>query len=147
MAINPTAYAEAAAGLTRLPFLGGTALHFKLHEEIERLQNEGSWLRNSGRNSKTLAKYPDLHVVLMLMKPNTRLGRHHVDGRMSIQLLQGRIRVQLPAQDIELRTGDLLTLDYGVLHNVQALEESSFLITISWPGGSKEERHARQRAS
>ncbi len=146
MTINPSAYSAGCDGLTRLPFLGRTLLQFNLHDEIVRLQNEDSWRRNSGRSSKTLAKYPDLHVVLILMKANTHLGEHHVDARISIQLIQGKIRVRLPERNVNLETGDLLTLDYAVLHNVEALEESAFLITISWPGGSKEERHARNLA-
>jgi hypothetical protein len=36
-----------------------------------------------------------------------------------------------------------LALEYGLLHHVAALEESAFLISISWPGGTKEQRHAR----
>ncbi len=143
MTINPSAYDAGSAALTRLPFLGGTLLQFNLPDEIERLQNHDSWQRNSGRSSKTLAKYPDLHVVLILMKAHTRLGQHHVDARISIQLVQGRIRIHLPDRNADLRAGDLLTLDYGILHNLEALEESAFLITISWPGGTKEERHAR----
>jgi hypothetical protein len=35
-----------------------------------------------------------------------------------------------------------MALEYGIPHDVEALEESAFLITISWPGGTKEERHA-----
>ncbi len=143
MAINRSAYDEGSAGLTRLPSLGGTPLHFNLDQEIQRLQDADSWQRDSGRSSKTLVKYPDLHIVLIVMKSGTQLGEHHVDGRFSIQLLQGNIRLQTPGRNVDLRSGDLLTLDYGVPHSVEALEESCFLITISWPGGSKEERHAR----
>jgi hypothetical protein len=34
-----------------------------------------------------------------------------------------------------------MALDHGIRHDVEAVEESAFLITISWPGGSTEERH------
>jgi hypothetical protein len=36
-----------------------------------------------------------------------------------------------------------MALDYGIHHDVEALKESMFLITISWPGSTKKERHAR----
>jgi len=39
--------------------------------------------------------------------------------------------------------GDPLTLEYGTPHKVESVEESAFLITISWPGGTKDERHSR----
>jgi len=143
MAINASAYDLSTAGLTRLPALGGTLLQFNLPQEIARLQNGESWRRSSGRSSRTLVKYPDLHVVLIVMKAGKKLGQHHVDGRISIQLLQGNIRLQIPKQNIEMKGGALLTLEYGTPHNVEAIEESALLITISWPGGTKDESHAR----
>jgi hypothetical protein len=38
--------------------------------------------------------------------------------------------------------GERIALDYAIPHNIEALEESAYLLTISWPGGTKEERHA-----
>jgi quercetin dioxygenase-like cupin family protein len=75
------------------------------------------------------------------------MKEHHVDGRTSIQLLQGRLRVHLPNERVEIHAGDLLALEYGIPHQVEALEESAFVITIAWPGGTKEERHARYSVS
>ena len=78
------------------------------------------------------------------MKANTQMNDHHVDARISIHSLQGKIRVHLPDQKVEVTAGELIVLDYGIRHDVEALQESAFLITISWPGGTKEERHAVQ---
>jgi quercetin dioxygenase-like cupin family protein len=128
--------------LTRLPDLARPLLRFSLSDQIQQLRDTDSWQRETGRSSKTLAKYPDFHIVLVLMKANTQMSQHHVDARISIHSLQGRIRIHLPEQNIDLATGDLMALEYGISHDVEALEESAFLITISWPGGTKEERHA-----
>jgi len=68
--------------------------------------------------------------VLVLMKANTQMKEHHADARISIHTLQGRIRVHLPDQKIELPAGELMALDHGVPHDVEAVEESAFLITI-----------------
>ena len=81
-------------------------------------------------------------MVLVLMKPEKKMSEHHVDARISIHALEGKIRLHLPDQKVELAASELMTLEYGIPHNVEALEESAFLITISWPGGTKEERHA-----
>jgi quercetin dioxygenase-like cupin family protein len=128
--------------LTRLPYLARPLLRFSLSDEVQQLRNTDSWQRGTGRSSKTLAKYPDFHIVLVLMKANTQMSQHHVDARISIHSLQGRIRIHLPDQNVDLATGELMALEYGIPHDVEALEESAFLITISWPGGTKEERHA-----
>ena len=132
--------------LTRMPYLASPLLRINLVEELRRLRTEQSWKRGSGRSSKTLAKYPDFHMVLVLMKANTQMNKHHVDARISIHALEGRLRVRLPDQVVEIAAGELIALDYAIPHSVKALEESAFLITISWPGGSKEERHAWKRS-
>ena len=67
------------------------------------------------------------------MKANTHMDEHRAEGRISIHTLQGRISIHLQAQTIELPAGRLLALDCGLHHDVEALEESAFLLTISWP--------------
>ncbi len=109
-------------------------------DELRRLREEDSWTRGSGRSSKALAKYPDFRTVLM--KPGSEMKEHHADARISIQTIQGRVRLQLPDRAVELGGGELMCLESGIAHDVKALEESAFLITVSWPGGSAEERHA-----
>ncbi len=133
---------ESASTLNRLPHLADTLLHFNLSDELRRLREEDSWTRGSGRSSKTLAKYPDFRIVLVLMKPGSEMKEHHADARISIQTIQGRIRLQRPDQALELSSGELMCLESGIAHDVRAIEESAFLITVSWPGGSAEERHA-----
>ena len=127
---------------TRLPYLAKPVLRFNLSDELQQLRQQDSWKREAASSSKTLAKYPDLHIVLVLIKPSKKMGKHHVDARISIHVLEGKIRVHLPDQKVELAASELMTLEYGIPHLVEALEESAFLITISWPGGTKEERHA-----
>ena len=143
MARNLTAHkpGEGSKALNRLPHLANPLLRFNLSEELQQLRNEDSWRRETGRSSKTLAKYQDFRIVLVLMKANTQMKEHHADARISIHSLQGRIRIHLPGQEVELPAGELMALDHGIPHEVEAVEESAFLITISWPAGTTKERH------
>jgi len=70
------------------------------------------------------------------------MNEHHVDARISLHALEGRIRVRMSGEVVEVSAGELIALDYAIPHDVEAPEESAFLLTISWPGGTKEERHA-----
>jgi quercetin dioxygenase-like cupin family protein len=144
MAKNTTPHKplKSTSTLNRLPHLADRLLHFNLSDELCRLREEDSWTRGSGRSSRTLAKYPDFRIVLVLMKPGSEMKEHHADGRISIQSIQGRVRLQLPEQAVELSGGELMCLESGIHHDVKAIEESAFLITVSWPGGTVEERHA-----
>jgi quercetin dioxygenase-like cupin family protein len=124
---------ESRAHLTRLPGLADPVLQFDLAKEIEQLRSKESWGRETGRSSETLVKQQDFRVVLILMKANTRMGEHRAEGRISIHTLEGRICVHLRDQKVELPAGGLLALDCGLRHDVESLEESAFLLTISWP--------------
>lgn len=122
-------------------FIEGTLsvplLDFDLAEEARLQRQEKSWLRGTGRGSRTLVKHPDLRVVLISMKAHTRMHEHVAAGRISVQTLSGHIRLQLPDQAVDLPAGHLLALDQCVPHDVEAVEESVFLLTLSWPPESR----------
>lgn len=114
-------------------------LQFDLISELDQLHQDDSWKQASGRSSKTLVKHPDLRIVLIAMKANTRMHEHTAAARISVQTLRGHIRLHLPKQVVELPSGQLLALDECVPHDVEATEDSAFLLTLSWPPKTKEE--------
>jgi len=125
---------EYRASLTRLPQLAEPTIQFNVATELGQLHQASTWDQTSGRSSKTLAKYADFRVVLISMKANTRMDQHRAEGRISIQCLAGQLRIHLPgAQKAEMAVGDVLVLDCGIPHDVEALAESAFLLTICWP--------------
>ncbi len=66
------------------------------------------------------------------MKSGTRMRQHRAEGRISIQQLKGQVCIHLTDRKVDVLAGHLLVLDCGVLHDVEALEESALLLTISW---------------
>jgi hypothetical protein len=46
--------------------------------------------------------------------------------------LEGQICIHLADRNVNMSAGHLLVLDCGVLHDVETLEESALLLTISW---------------
>jgi quercetin dioxygenase-like cupin family protein len=125
--------------------LSGPLLQFDLASELDQLHRDESWLQITGRSSKTLVKYPDLRIVLIAMKANTRMHEHTAAGKISVQLLNGHIRLHLPEQVVDLPAGHLLALDQCVPHDVEATEDSAFLLTLSWPSASKNEKAETHR--
>lgn len=122
------------ANLTRLPQLASEVIRRNIGSELQKLKSAPSWQRESGRSSETLVKYDEFRIVLVRMKPGSYMSHHRAEGPISIQAIQGKIRVHLPEDRIEeLNPGDLLTLDRCLEHDVEALEESAFLLTIAWP--------------
>jgi quercetin dioxygenase-like cupin family protein len=117
--------------------LSGPVLQFDLASELDQLHRDESWLQTTGRSSKTLVKHPDLRIVLIAMKANTRMHEHTAAGRISVHSLNGHIRLHLPDRVVDLRAGHLLALDQCVPHDVEAAEDSAFLLTLSWPPETK----------
>src|SRR6202171_3289336 len=117
--------------------LSGSVLQFNLASELDQLHRDESWLHPTGRSSKTLVKHPDLRIVLIAMKTNTHMHEHTAAGRLSVHSINGHIRVHLPEQVVDLPAGHLLALDQCVPHDVEALEDSAFLLTLSWPPATK----------
>lgn len=122
------------ASLTRLPQLAKEVIRRNIGNELQKLKKAPSWQRESGRSSETLVKYDEFRIVLVRMKPGSYMSHHRAEGPISIQAIQGKIRVHLPDDRVEeLEPGDLLTLDRCLEHDVEAVEESAFLLTIAWP--------------
>ena len=83
--------------------LTGPLLTLDLNREIEQLRSEGRW--QSGHTAKTLAKYSDLRVVLIVMKTGGCLEKHRTAGRISVHTLDGRIRFSTAERSVELVAG------------------------------------------
>ncbi len=111
--------------------MAGAFLDFDLPAEVHRLHDETTW--STGQNARTLIKYDDFRVVLTALQANVRVPEHKTEGRISVHVLSGHIQLRAAGRTFSLRSGGLLALDHGVLHDIEALEESVFLLTIAWP--------------
>lgn len=135
-----------SSALTRLPELGEQIIRHNIGAELDKLQAADSWQRESGRSAETLVKYDEFRIVLVRMKPKSYMSQHRAEGPISIQAVQGTIRIHLPEDRTEeLKPGDLLTLDRCLAHDVEALEESAFLLTIAWPEAADQTHDAVSR--
>ena len=119
-----------------MPPMAAPFLEFDLTRELEQLHREPEW--NSGQNAKTLVKYDDFRVVLTALKARARVPEHQTKGRISIQTVAGHILVRAEGRTFDLHRGTLLALDQNLPHDVEAIEESAFLITIAWPHGDRQ---------
>ena len=107
-------------------------LEFDLARELDQLHCEPE--PASGQNAKTLVKYDDFRIVLTALRVHTRIPGHGTGGRISVQTVRGHIRVRALGRMFDLPAGSLLALDQNVSHDLEALEDSAFLLTIAWPG-------------
>jgi quercetin dioxygenase-like cupin family protein len=106
-------------------------LEFDITRELEQLHGEPEW--KSGQNAKTLVKNEGLRIVLTALKAQSRIPEHQTEGRISIHTVAGHLKVRAEGRTFDLPAGTLLALDQRLPHDVEALEDSAFLLTIAWP--------------
>lgn len=104
-------------------------LTFSLDEELAQLRKEPEWLAGD-RNSVTLAKTPDLGIVLVSLRKGAAICGHEVDGPITVTTLEGAIAFRAGRKKRILRRGDMLALGKAIPHDVEAVKESAFVLTI-----------------
>ena len=104
---------------------------FDLTHEIADSEQQKPW--PSDIHAKPLYKKNDFRVVLISMATGAQMKEHHVDGTSSVQDLKGHIRYSAQGQAYDLQVGSLITVGASIKHEVESLDDSVFLLTISWP--------------
>jgi quercetin dioxygenase-like cupin family protein len=115
--------------------LSGKGPAFNLADEIAALRQDLS--RSSGhRSAKTLAKTRGLRLTMVVLEANAVMDPESSVGGASLQVLDGRLRVQMDGQIREVGPGQVAVLAENLHEPIQAAERSAFLITVAWPEGA-----------
>jgi quercetin dioxygenase-like cupin family protein len=104
---------------------------FDVAQEIADSEQKKPW--ESRHYAKTLFKKSDLRIVLISMEKAARIKKHHADGAISVHVLRGVVRFREQGHSHDLMPGHVLALAASIQHEVEALEECAFLLTVSWP--------------
>ncbi len=104
-------------------------IDFDLQAEVEALKAAATWA--TGRSARTLIKHDHLRIVLIALAADARMQEHKAVGRISIHVLSGHVEIRCAGRTFGLHAGGLLSLDPGLVHDVHALEDSAFLITMA----------------
>jgi quercetin dioxygenase-like cupin family protein len=104
--------------------------HARLLEQAERLRQEPAW-RSGDRTAITLFKTPTLSLVLLAVKEGARLREHRAEGSLTVQVVSGAVRVDAGGRRVELAPGEVLVLEPGLGHALEAVRESAVLLTIA----------------
>lgn len=88
-------------------------------------------LRREGHTARTLIKNGGLRIVLVEMREGSRLGWHRTTSRISIQVIAGAVSVLVPGTHHLVSAGQLLAIEGEIPHQVEALDHSTFLLTLA----------------
>ncbi len=101
-----------------------------LEDEINKMNIERQG-NSADRHTKTLAKTDSYRLLLVQLHAGAHIKEHQVEGRIFIQTLHGEITIQNKDQTISLPQGGLATFGPNEKHDVSALQDSTFLVTIT----------------
>ena len=86
-----------------------------------------------GARTVALFKSRDLEVMRLVLPAGKSLPPHKVAREITIQCVSGALAVNTVAGRHELKAGQLLFLDREAMHDVQALEDVTALVTVVLP--------------
>ena len=78
----------------------------------------------------TIVKTDDLEVIRIVLPASNELPSHQVPGEITVQCLEGKVKVSVGELNRELTAGRLLYVEGGGEHSLRASEDSSLLVTI-----------------
>lgn len=105
-------------------------LTFDLPAVLAQLKREETWA-HAPRTGITLLKGQRLRVMLVALHAGATIPSHQADGPITVQVIEGTLRFRTEAHTLTLHAGHLLTLQGGMPHAVEAVEESAFLLTLA----------------
>lgn len=100
-------------------------------DTIDRELRQDSQYQHSGHAARTLLRVPDLRVVLLVVKAGSEIAEHRAPGAGSIHVISGHLRVRFPDRAVDVPSGQLLMLEPGLRHAVEASEDSAFVLTLA----------------
>lgn len=99
-------------------------------DEIARLKNAAEW-KSADRHAISLIKDNALNVLLMALKKGAHLHEHRTKGPIAVQVISGAIRFSSGSDQRTISAGEMVGLDRGVPHSLEALEESALILVTA----------------
>jgi quercetin dioxygenase-like cupin family protein len=118
--------------------LDGALWTFDIPTLLTQIKSEDAWQKGK-RNATTLLEGHGLRVVLIAMHSGTLIKQHQTINPISLQVIEGRIKFNTHTNSVTLTKGQLLTLHPEIPHDLEALEESAFLLTLATHQSDPEE--------
>lgn len=118
--------------------LDATLMQFDLNREVENIKHEKNWIEGS-QSAKTLVKTENMCLLLVAMHMGDEMKMHQSNGPITLQVVEGNIQFLTWQNCISIKTGQLITLQQKMQHNLVAKMPSIFLLTLFNPADDKKE--------
>ncbi len=110
--------------------LDAPLVHMDLNEFSKTIKSEKAW-KEKDRNAITVYKTDGMRIVLIALHKGAILEKHTANGNISVQVLDGEIKFSTDDQTVTLKEGQALALHKNIPHEVTAIKEAIFLLTLN----------------
>jgi uncharacterized protein (DUF2249 family)/quercetin dioxygenase-like cupin family protein len=87
---------------------------------------------------KVLMNEPGYRMVLLSMRAGQGIPEHSTQGRVTVHAILGHITFYTPSLPYELYAGEVVCIESGMPHRIEAHEDSSLLVLATGGPGSSE---------
>jgi quercetin dioxygenase-like cupin family protein len=98
-------------------------------DEAVTLLEEPEWT-SGDRNSRTLATSDRLRIVLTALRAGAELGNEESNDTLAVQTLRGGLQLTVDGMDLELRAGQLATVEEPREWRLRATSDALLLLTV-----------------
>ena len=78
----------------------------------------------------TVLKTEAMEAIRLVLPAGKQIAEHKAPGEITVQCLEGQVRLRARGKARTLRQNQMLYLETGEPHAVEAVEDSSVLVTI-----------------
>jgi quercetin dioxygenase-like cupin family protein len=96
---------------------------------IEQVRREKAWEKND-RNGITVFKSADLTILITAMQAAAVLKHNNVKAFMTVQVMEGEVRIETQNGDVDMRPGNMIAFHPGIPHTIHAITDMILLISI-----------------
>ena len=101
-----------------------------LHAYTQQIKAEDAWQKND-RNAITVFKTGSMQMVLVALHKGAELLPQLSESVLCVQVMEGHIHFITDGATNEVKEGHIITLHENLTYNIVAVEESTFLLTMS----------------
>jgi NADH-quinone oxidoreductase subunit F len=106
---------------------------FDLKSTLGEIKAQEAWKKGE-RSAKTLIKDHRQRITVVALHNGAKVPSHQANGAISVQMIEGKMKITTPLRSVILEKGQVLTLQSKIQHSMEALKESAFLLTLSLEG-------------
>lgn len=83
---------------------------------------------------RVLFTSPECRVVVLELRSGEGLGDHRVRERALVEVISGRVSIEVAGETVECEAGTLVTFEPGERHSLRGLDDARLLLVLApWP--------------